>query len=710
MRKKIGLIALVAAAMASSMALTACGGGGGGKPPTTNDLVIAPGAASIPVSQSGQFTAFLAGVGQSATWTASGGTIDNTGLFMAPSAPGSVTITATAGSNSGTTTVQVVAAQPVAVSPAALTVPAGATQTFTATPAAGVTWSVAGLPGGDCVSPPFNSTTQCHGTISAAGVYVAPLSPPSGQTVTITATSGANSGTAAATILFSSASLTTNGTGGQYALAFTGVDFTNGFPLDVAGSFTTSGSPTSASGTITAGEIDINSGTAGPSVGAGITGGTFQVGALDGRTSMTVLTNSSIVSSFTLQVTVGSNQHALLIDFDNFATGSGTLDAQNPTTFGTLLAGNFAFGLSGVDSTTPNFFPLVIAGTFQANNGSIPVNSVTAPVNVQDWEDLSFSTPVVTNDQTLSGSYSAADSNGRGTMALSSSTLGTITVAYYLTDQTHMKVVEIDTAQTYIVAGDVYSAPLLPTGLTNGVALTFGGLANNASYAGGAVFAINGTSLKTGGAMDINNFGAGSSQSNNPITSGSYTNSTGSGIVPARYLLSLTNNKGSNQFAAYTFTSGGQTGAEIIEIDNNNKNGVQGASGIAYQQGSLSTAPQGTFALNLTGVGFAKSSGSFEQDLTGQILLATGSTTIGGTLDFNNPANNGSPFSGLSVSTTSMITTAASNGRGTMLLKTSANGLPATFNLVYYIVNPTTVLLFDSDNNRVANGVLSLQY
>lgn len=601
MRKKIGLIALVAAAMASSMALTACGGGGGGKPPTTNDLVIAPGAASIPVSQSGQFTAFLAGVGQSATWTASGGTIDNTGLFMAPSAPGSVTITATAGSNSGTSTVQVVAAQPVAVSPAALTVPAGATQTFTATPAAGVTWSVAGLPGGDCVSPPFNSTTQCHGTISAAGVYVAPLSPPSGQTVTITATSGANSGTAAATILFSSASLTTNGTGGQYALAFTGVDFTNGFPLDVAGSFTTSGSPTSASGTITAGEIDINSGTAGPSVGAGITGGTFQVGALDGRTSMTVLTNSSIVSSFTLQVTVGSNQHALLIDFDNFATGSGTLDAQNPTTFGTLLAGNFAFGLSGVDSTTPNFFPLVIAGTFQANNGSIPVNSVTAPVNVQDWEDLSFSTPVVTNDQTLSGSYSAADSNGRGTMALSSSTLGTITVAYYLTDQTHMKVVEIDTAQTYIVAGDVYSAPLLPTGLTNGVALTFGGLANNASYAGGAVFAINGTSLKTGGAMDINNFGAGSSQSNNPITSGSYTNSTGSGIVPARYLLSLTNNKGSNQFAAYTFTSGGQTGAEIIEIDNNNKNGVQGASGIAYQQGSLSTAPQGTFALNLTG-------------------------------------------------------------------------------------------------------------
>ena len=679
--------------------------------------MIVPGSASVPVSQSGQFSAYLAGVGQSATWTASGGTIDNTGLFMAPSAPGSVTITATSGSNTGTTTVQVVAAQPVAVSPAVLTVPAGATQTFTATPAAGVSWSVAGLAGGDCVSPPFNSATQCHGTISAAGLYTAPLSPPTGQTVTITATSGANSGTAAATILFSSASLTTNGTSGQYALAFSGVDLLQGFPLTVAGSATTSGSPSSASGTITGGEIDINAATLGLATGVALTGGTFQVGPLDGRTSMTInlTSNATTIPSFTLQVTIGSNQHDLLIDFDNFATGSGTLDAQDPSKFNTALNGNFSFGYSGVDATAGN--PLVVAGTFQANNCFLPINSTTAPVNVQDLEDVSLTTPVVTNDQSLTGSCVASDGSGRGQFnmqntSLSSISLSNMTFAYYMVDATHLKIVEIDPGPDAILSGDIYSAPSSPTGLMNGVAMTFGGLANNSSYAGGAVFTINsaGTSIGTGGAMDINNFGAGSSQSNNPITSGSYTNSTGSGIVPARYLLSLTNNKGSNQFAAYTFTSDGQTGAEIIEIDNNNANGVQGASGIAYQQGSLSTSPAGTFALNLTGQGFAKSSGSFEQDLGGQIVLTTGSTTIGGTLDFNNPATNGSPFSGLPVSTTSMLTTAASNGRGTMLVKATAGGLPANFNLVYYIVNPTTVLLFDSDNNRVANGVLSLQY
>lgn len=719
MRKNIGLFALVAVAMASSMILAAYGGGGGGTPPTNNDLVIVPGSASVPVSQSGQFSAYLAGVGQSATWTASAGTIDNTGLFMAPSAPASVTITATSGSNTGTTTVQVVAAQPVAVSPAVLTVPAGATQTFTATPAAGVTWSVAGLPGGDCVAPPFNSATQCHGTISPAGVYIAPLSPPTGQTVTITATSGANSGTAAATILFSSASLTTNGTGGQYALAFSGVDLLQGFPLTVAGSATTSGSPGSASGTITGGEIDINAATLGLATGVALSGGTFQVGPLDGRTSITInlTSNPTTIPSFTLQATIGSNQHDLLIDFDNFATGSGTLDAQDPSSFNTALNGNYSFGYSGVDAFAGN--PLVVAGTFQANNCFLPINSTTAPVNVQDLEDVSLPTAVVTNDQSLTGSCVASDPSGRGQFnmqntSLSSISLSNMTFAYYIVDATHLKLIEIDPGPDAILSGDIYSATTLPTGLTGGVAMTFGGLANNASYAGGAVFAINsgGTSIGTGGAIDINNSGGSSSQINNPITSGSYTNSTGSGIVPARYLLSLTTNKGSAQFAAYTFTSDGQTGAEIVEIDNvnGNTNGVQGASGIAYQQGSLSTSPAGTFALNLTGQGFATSSGSFEQDLGGQIVLTTGSTTIGGTLDFNNPAANGSPFSGLPVSTTSMITTAAANGRGTMLLKSSAGGLPANFNLVYYIVNPTTVLLFDSDNNRVANGVLSLQY
>ncbi len=700
MLRNVRLVALATVAILGLVGMTACGGGSSNN---SISVTVTPATASVPVNLTQSFSANVAGTTNTAvTWTVTGGgSIDSTGLYTAPSAvpSGAVTVTATSQADSkavGTATVTVTSMQGISVTPSGISLPAGATQAFAATPAAGVAWSVNGIAGGDCVAAPINSTTQCHGTISANGSYVAPLFPPTGGTVTITAAAGGSSGTASVTIVYSSASLTTNGTTGQYAIAFTGVDFVQGFPLDVAGSITTSGSPTSGSGSITGGEIDINSGTAGLSIASAVTGGSFTVGANDGRTTLTVLTNSTAVPSFTLQVTLASNQHALLIEFDTFATGSGTLDAQNTTSFTTLLNGNFSFGLSGIDS---NFNPLVVAGTFMASNGSIPINSTTAPVNVQDLQDISFNPSVVTDDLSLSGSYSAPDVNGRGTIAMSSTPLATITLAYYVTDQTHLKVVEIDASQAFIVTGDIFSAPATVTGLNGGVALTFGGLARGSSYAGGAVFTIS-TSSISNGVIDINNLGASSPQNNNPITSGSYSNTTSAGSVPGRYTLSLTTNKGMAMFAAYTFTTPSATGAEIVEIDTN----TQGASGVAYQQGSIS-APQGSYALNLTGVGFARSTGSFEQDLTGELVLGANGAVPTGALDFNN----GGPIPGLGISSTSTIV-GPTNGRGEMTIKASASGSSATFNLVYYLVDANTLLLFDSDSNRVANGVLARQF
>lgn len=281
MRKRIQFFTLLVIIVAGMFTLSACGGGGGGSHPTINDLVVLPGSTSIGVSQTAQFSAFLGGVSTSVTWSASGGTIDGTGLFTAPTAAGSVTITATSGQNTGTSTVTVVAAPALAVNPAALTIPAGGLQSFAATPSAGVIWSVNGTEFGDCVAPPVGSATQCHGTIDGDGNYTAPLSPPTGGTVTISAAAGANSGTSTVTVLYSAASLTTSTVGtGQYALAFNGIDFTQGLPVDVVGSILTTGSAGSASGTISGGEVDINTATFGPTFGVPVSGGTFQVGPL----------------------------------------------------------------------------------------------------------------------------------------------------------------------------------------------------------------------------------------------------------------------------------------------------------------------------------------------------------------------------------------------------------------------------------------------
>ncbi len=310
---------------------------------------------------------------------------------------------------------------------------------------------------------------------------------------------------------------------------------------------------------------------------------------------------------------------------------------------------------------------------------------------------------MVTNDISLSGVYTNQDSSGRGTLTLNCTSLGTVDFAYYMIDQTHLKLIEIDPAQPFILAGEAFGSPLATTPLNGGVAFTFGGAANNAPYAGGAVFAINAGTISSGGALDTNNSGGAGTQVNSTITSGNYANVTTSGNVPARYTLSLTTSKGTVLFAAYTFVTPQNTGAELVEIDT--QNGVDGASGTAYQRGGVSTV-QGSFAMNLSGVGSSKSQGAFEQDITGQLGLTTNSTTLSGTLDINN----GGPIPGLPVNSTSILNAPASNGRGTAQVNVSSGGVNAKFSLVYYQVDSNTELLLDADTNRVASGILLRQF
>jgi hypothetical protein len=710
MRKRIQFVTLLAIAVAGMFTLSACSSGGGGSHPTINDLVVVPGASSIGVSQTAQFSAFLNGAGTSATWTASGGTIDNTGLFTAPSSPASVTITATSGSNTGTTTVNVVAAQTLVVNPAVLAIPAGGLQSFTATPSAGVIWSVNGNTFGDCVAPPVGSVTQCHGTIDGNGNYTAPLSPPTGGTVTIGAAAGGNSGTSTAQILFSSASLTTNTIGtGQYAIAFTGVDFQQGLPVDAAGSIQTMGSASSSSGSITGGEMDLNTGVGGTALAIPVlASGTFQVGPLDGRVSILLplsTAGNNVAASFTLQATLATNQHALLINFDNTFTASGTLDAQNINSFGAGLTNRYAYQYFGLDQ---NLNPVTVAGTFLASNNScLPVNNPNSPVNTQDFTYVPLNSntlTVVTNDITLSGLCTNPDTTfGRGTITMNSTDLGTINFAYYMIDQTHLKLVEIDPAQPYVLFGEAFGGPIATTPLNGGVALTFGGAANNAPYAGGAVFTINAASITSGGALDINNSGGAGTQIDSAITGGSYANVLTEGNVPARFTLSLTTSKGTVLFAAYTFVTPQNTGAELVEIDTNN--GIDGASGTAYQRGGVSTV-QGSFALNLSGVGSAKNQAAFEQDITGELGLVNNSTALTGILDINN----GGPIPGVPVQSSSTLTAPAANGRGTAQVNASGSGVTAKFNLVYYQIDSNTELLLDADTNRVASGMLLRQF
>jgi hypothetical protein len=174
----------------------------------SSSVTVTPASASLLLGATQQFQAIVGG-GSSTTVTwevdgvpggaASSGTISVTGLYTAPAvlpSPPGVTVTAVSqagGQASGSATVSLSDDIVVMVAPPTVSVPTGGEQVFTANisatggATAGVTWGVNGVAGG----------TSTVGTIvvtsATTALYTAPSAPPSPPSVTVTATSAADS-------------------------------------------------------------------------------------------------------------------------------------------------------------------------------------------------------------------------------------------------------------------------------------------------------------------------------------------------------------------------------------------------------------------------------------------------------------------------------------------------------------------------------------
>jgi len=165
----------------SGFTITGCGGAIGGV-----TVSVTPATATLYPAQKQQFTATVTNASNTAvTWSVSGaGTISSSGLYTAPSSvttQQTVTITATSqadSTKSASATITLMPPVSVSVTPATATLYPAQTQQFTATVSntsnTAVTWSVSGV-----------------GTVSSSGLYTAPASVTTQQTVTVTATSQA---------------------------------------------------------------------------------------------------------------------------------------------------------------------------------------------------------------------------------------------------------------------------------------------------------------------------------------------------------------------------------------------------------------------------------------------------------------------------------------------------------------------------------------
>ena len=177
-------------------------------------VTISPNASSVQVGQSQQFAATVSGTSNTAVnWLVNGniggnsaiGTISSAGIYRAPAAApsSSVTVTAQSALDSTASASAAVSIMPavtvpvsVSISPGSATLQVGGSQQFAAavsgTTYSSVNWSVSGVLGG-------NATV---GTISSTGLYTAPANAPTGPvTVTAQSTSDAPSSASASVMI-----------------------------------------------------------------------------------------------------------------------------------------------------------------------------------------------------------------------------------------------------------------------------------------------------------------------------------------------------------------------------------------------------------------------------------------------------------------------------------------------------------------------------
>jgi hypothetical protein len=721
----------MAAALGAVLWIAGCGTGSGSGSTNLKSATIAPTSATVPLGQTFDFqvtvnlinssvnttTAVSWEVNSIAGGNATIGTItpastdSDVGVYQAPLTNPNQTITVTAvitqtnstastpptvTSNSATVTLGT--GLGLQVTPTGATVPAGGRQQFTALlnsvqdPAA--TWSIS--------SPSGSTDASVIGSIGLTGVYTAPTSPPPGGTITVTASDGAATANATVTVVYSDVSLE-----GPYAFSYTGND-QSGY-LAAAGSFLADGQ-----GHITSGVEDVDSFLNGVAIGVPISG-TYTIGN-DGRGKATI-TRGQITETWRFALTNGQHAQLMLAGYSSTnATGGGTIDQQSVAALSnssSVISGPYVFTLLGADGSTAAtpYAPRGLAGEFSANGaGSIPAASGT----LLDVNDNGSISPA---DTSLSGMYSFDTSNpgtGRGTITLlSNSTGGTaLKYAFYAVSTavdpatnasyvTQMHVIEIDGKDA--VAGDIFSAPPasalgsgnLPIG---NYAFTYGGSSASGAYAAGGVLTSNGTSV-TGGVLDINN----------AVTATLNTSISGCTSSPdatkRRIDLTCTAGGSTPEFAVYQTSLGS---AVMLELDP-----AAVATGTAYAQcgpasaGCADATPSigsKSVALGLIGQGiFHSSPASYQQDIDGQISLGSGAVTPG-SIDINNFTGT---FAGDPISTVS-LGSASSLGRGTTVV--TASKPSATYNLIYYLIDDQTALVFDQDQTYVLRGSFVQQY
>jgi len=300
-------------------------------------------------------------------------------------------------------------------------------------------------------------------TTNASGVATSAVFTPNGTTggYTVTATvSGVTTG-----VNFLLTNTTALVTSSNFSFYVTGLEVIDGYDFyALAGSVSVD-----SDGVVINGEQDYNDadGTTSPQPsGDIIVGGSLRADPTTGQGTLILVTNNLSLGyngTETLAVQFVNASHALVMQFDDSDSSSGSMDLQ---TLPSTLSGGYAFTLSGVYG---EYEATVFGGVFSITgttlqNGTFDVNEAGD----------------VTLGQTFTGTASAPDSFGRGTLTLANGGIGTslpATVNYYIVGPEALRIIDVD-----------------PNDSAVGSAFGQGGAAFSDASLGSSVFGVQGNS------------------------------------------------------------------------------------------------------------------------------------------------------------------------------------------------------------------------
>jgi hypothetical protein len=425
-----------------------------------------------------------------------------------------------------------------------------------------------------------------------------------------------------------------------------------------------------------------------------------------------------------LNAALVSNSHALLTEFDTWASASGTLDLQS-TSIATPT-GSYAFYLTGIDNVQN---ALALGGVINVDNSG-GTGGISGAGSIFDIHDYVTATPA--NALTAS-SVSSPDAYGLVTFNLNSSFFASapgITLVGYIVDNARIQLVEnmnldhlrgttggnalLQTGagafNASSVSGSSYVLSLIGadnvgTDTVAGV-VTFnpdGSLSGNLSFndttnqtaEGGTALApeVNATPCSSGSAATpcytVDNTGR--------VT---LTNVTDSTTTPSfSYNLELYLDGNGNAFVVSMLSPSTNDAGK-------GPNGPNGLSGFAFRQTGSFTAASftGSYALNIDQQDGAE---GFECDGAG-IVVADGVGTFSGYLDLNGVLSTPlTPTPDVAVSAT--FATTSTNGVFTGNISGIASHPVPSNKFTYYLVSPAKSVAIENDINQLTLGVFELQ-